>query len=296
VQTAQTCGRHQLTTINGALKIDDSSYSNGLVAIQIKRPDGDTMTLRTVNTGANPSNTIVDIKNVSSTDFNRNPVSNVATNSLAYFTVYIENKAATTQPVTYYINIYDNLNTPIAHTSGSQVMQPNSIISSTVSVEIPSWAANGRATVFASAFTTLPDANGVPYCPEKSSTFTVNGQQGVSPPTTPNGNQGSYSLELRIPRNSPLGQYTVIVSSASNGVNAFSSTNLEVYQLGDLYPSIDGDGVVNSDDIASFVNSYIKYYGGFSYDTRADMNHDGTMNSDDISAFVNAYIIYYSWG
>jgi hypothetical protein len=240
------------------------------------------------------SNT-VDIVNVTCTDLERNLVSNIPENTVAYYTVFIENKASTTQEVTYFINVYDNTNTPIGHSSGSQQIQPNSVVFATLPIEIPFWVADGRATVFASAYTTLPEANGIPYCPEKSSTFTINGQQGASPPSTPNGNQGTYSLLIRVPRNAPLGRYTTVVSSTASGAKAYTSGYFDVYQPADFSPSPNGDGVVNSADIAAFVNSYIKYYGGYSYDTRTDMDHNGVINSNDISLFVNAYIIYYSW-
>jgi hypothetical protein len=295
VSTNPTCGRHQLTSMAGSLKLDGSLLQNGLIAVEIKYPDGNILTLRTLNTGANPSSSLVDIKNVSCTDFDRNPVTNVVENSIAYYTVFVENKAATTQQVVYYINVYDNSNTPIGHASGSQQIQPNSIISATFPVEIPSWVADGRATVFASAYTTIPDANGVPYCPEKSSTFTINGQQGASPPTTLSGSGGNYNLSLRVPRNAPLGQYSIIISSTASGASAYTSGVFNVYQPADFFPTSAGDGIVNSADIAAFVNAYIKYYAGDAYDRRADMDNNGVVNSADIAIFVNAYITYYSW-
>jgi hypothetical protein len=295
IPTNFACGRYQQTNITGLLKLDGSSVNNGLVAVQINKPDGNVLTLRTVNTGTNPTSPNVDIKNVSCTDFERNPVSNVAKGSQAYFTVFVENKASQLRHVVYNLDIYDNTNTPIGHSSGSQDLEPNSIIGATFPIEIQTWVSDGRATVFASAYTTLPEENGTPYCPEKSSVFTIANQQGASPPSTPTGSQGNYYLAIRVPKNAQLDRYTIYISSTYNSLSAYGSGYFDVFQPGDLSPLPSGDGVVNSADIAAFVNAYIRYYAGSPYDKRADMDQNDVMNSNDITSFVNAYIVYYSW-
>jgi hypothetical protein len=238
---------------------------------------------------------VISVKNASCTDDSGVPVSNVTLGTMASFTVFIENKGAQAKNYTLFVNVYDNSNSPIGHSALATEIQPNTINFWIAQIEIPTWANTGNGTVFASAYTALPDLNGVPYCPEVSSTFTILGQQGGSAPSTPQGNQGNYNLTIRATKSLPLGTYNIFVSSTYNGINAYSSGYFDVFQPGDLAPAPNGDGSMNSADTAAFVTNYLKYYAGLSYDHHADMDGNGIMNSNDVTLYVNAYLTYSSW-
>jgi ABC-type phosphate transport system substrate-binding protein len=61
---------------------------------------------------------------------------------------------------------------------------------------------------------------------------------------------------------------------------------------GSKHPNLP-DNVVNSADIAYFVNAYIAYYQTGSLNPYCDFNGDKQVNSADIAGFVNNYIKYY---
>jgi hypothetical protein len=54
------------------------------------------------------------------------------------------------------------------------------------------------------------------------------------------------------------------------------------------------NNVVNSADIAYFVNAYIAYYATGALNPYVDFNGDKQVNSADIAGFVNNYIKYYA--
>jgi hypothetical protein len=286
-----TFGRFQQTNITGVLNLDGYSLQNGLVALEIKQPNGVPLTVRTVNTGANPSSVTVDIVNVTCSDLSGNPVSDVTRGSLAYFTAYAHNNDNIDRSALIIMTIYDNSNSPIGYAATTITVPNRSNTFATLSVPIPSWAVDGRAAVFAAAYTNLPDAGGTPFCPEKSSTFTIGGLLGSSPPVTPTGNQGNYNLPITIPKNAPLGTYTIQARSSYGGVTAFADKSFNVNQPGDF----DGNGRVNSEDVAAFVDQYINYWAGRPFSDIADFDDNNKVDSNDVALFVTAYIVYWSW-
>jgi hypothetical protein len=86
------------------------------------------------------------------------------------------NNIRTTGPVNVRVTItlYDNANVPIAVMTFQQNnLAPGLTTATAQSLNIPSWAFVGVATVYVNAFTALPSQGGVPYCPETTSVFTI---------------------------------------------------------------------------------------------------------------------------
>jgi hypothetical protein len=91
-----------------------------------------------------------------------------------YFNLTAENIAFTHRVVTFTVVAYDECGVPI----GCGVLQgfiirPGASQIFVISVQIPRWAFVGVAFVYANAYTDLPTAGGVPYCPEVSTTFMI---------------------------------------------------------------------------------------------------------------------------
>jgi hypothetical protein len=248
------------------------------------------MFLRTVNTGSNPPEFKAEIQSIYLSDAQGNPVSVATKGTLSYFTVTLKNNQPAPLDTLVAISIFDNNNCPIGFSSAqTAIPQGTSVV--ILSIPITTWAISGRATVFATLCSKLPSTGGVPYCTEASGFFTINGQQGADPPTTPNGNQGQYALSFRIPpKASTTIPYTIYMSSAYTGLQAFSNAAFSVYQPGDF----NGDSKLNYLDIAQFMDAYINYYQHNPFDSRADFDSNGKVDYRDISAFMDAYIIYYS--
>jgi hypothetical protein len=159
----------------------------------------------------------------------------------------------------------------------------------TISTAIPWGAASGTGAVFANAFTTWPKNGGAAYSTEKSASFTIDSPAG-NPPTTPNGNQGSFSLSYTIPQRANTGTYTVYATSAANGVTASQTTQFNVRQPGDF----DADSDLDIQDTLDYVKNYLNYYAGQPWNPIADIDEDGEIDVQDSIQYVKAYLVYYS--
>ncbi len=291
VNANSTYNRLEHASIAGILAQDGSPISNGLVGIQITYPNNNILTMRTVNTGGNPQNQIAIIQSVYLSDQNGNQISSTPKGSLSSFRVLVTNNDQQARSMLITLTIYDNYNSPIGFVSSAAPIQGGETRQVILSVPISSAASPGIARVFADVYSDEINEGGVPYCQERSSTFTINVQQGSAVPDTPNGNQGSYTLPFTIPINAPLGTYKIDVSSVNNGLSAFSSRTFTVRQAGDF----NGDGKIDANDITTFVISYINYWNGRFYNQMADFDHNDAINVNDISQFVLTYIQYWSW-
>jgi hypothetical protein len=93
----------------------------------------------------------------------------------AEFELEIQNIAKTLKNATVTVVIYDELAVPIAVITYTWTILPEETMLFSSELGIPMWAFVGIAYVYANAFTILPTPTneGVPYCPEASSTFII---------------------------------------------------------------------------------------------------------------------------
>lgn len=91
-----------------------------------------------------------------------------------YFNLTAKNNALVPKFVTLTVNIYDEQHVPIGQVVlHDWVISPSTSKIFVVGLQIPKWACIGIATMYANAYTNLPQLNGVPYCPEVSVTFII---------------------------------------------------------------------------------------------------------------------------
>jgi PKD repeat protein len=91
-----------------------------------------------------------------------------------HFNITAENIAFTSKTVTFTVVARDAGNVPIGLIILQDwVISPGASVIFLVSVGIPEWAFTGLAAAYTSAYTDLPTAGGVPYCPEISTLFTI---------------------------------------------------------------------------------------------------------------------------
>jgi hypothetical protein len=287
--------RNETVNISGTLKQDSAPVTDGLVGIQVNSNGDNTLVLRTVNTGSNPSyQPVPTITNVFSCDISGNPVSDFSKSTIASYKVTVYNYDTIDRYVLVSVNVYDNNNKPLYVLTGELTIIGRTASSIILGSGIPTWAASGRATVFANLYTGLPKNGGVPYSAESSSIFTIGGVQGNAPPAMGNGNNGNYMLSFKLPPTATVGTSTVYARSTYNGLTStLASTFFQVNQLGDFT----GDGIVNFNDIIMFVDSYIHYNSGQAWIPATDFSNDNKVDFNDIIAFVDAYIAYHDvWG
>jgi hypothetical protein len=245
---------------------------------------------RTVNTGQNPQTPLLaEVNSVYSSDLSGNPVSTVTKNGLAYFKATVSNYDLASRTILVTLNIYDSNNVVLSQVSAEIPIPARDTTSFIISAFIPPGAVSGTAVVFADAYTAWPNAGGVPYCPEISATFNIN-SPGGSPPSTPSGNQGVYSLIFKLPQRASVGSYTVYTSAARDGITASQSTSFTVIQPGDF----NGDAILDFSDTTTYVKNYLKYNAQQPWNPAADLDHDGDVDFVDTTAYVKAYIIYWS--
>jgi hypothetical protein len=287
--TQASYGRGDIVNISGTL-LSNNEPAAGLVGVMVV--NGQTsITTRTVSAGtvSNPPGAITAAY---LSDLSFNPLTSVSSGGLAYFTIRVINNDVIPRDLVAIISVYDNNGVPLS-SSGVKETQfsTGNGYSTTVSVEIPSWAAGGSAYAYGQLFSNWPDQGGYPLAPETPISFTLNGaSHGVNQPSTSSGSQGSYALSFKLAPKALLGQENVYVSSNSNGVLASNVASFSVNQLGDF----NGDSALDFNDLLSFSDNWVAYNNGQSWNHIADINNDGILNFNDLLLFSNAWVYYNS--
>jgi len=208
--------------ISGNVTYNGAPVSSGLAGIQVKGPQG-TFIARTRPLGPTVSqNFVMEIVLVTlSADQYGNPQKTIIRGNTAYFTVIVRNKGFTDRTVTITLNIYDNDTIPIGYKALTIQILAGATINYTWSLDIQSWAKNGTATVYANVWDSLPESNGVPYCPEKAATFAILESQydetlpkQVSPQPIQN---GTFNIGFRLSPEPKPGTYTVYATATYQG-------------------------------------------------------------------------------
>ncbi len=88
------------------------------------------------------------------------------------FTIEAENIASTTRKVVFSVQVFDELNVPVASVSVETFIDPG-VHTYILTVEIPQWAYAGLATATVNAFTDWPELGGVAYCPAVTAQFHI---------------------------------------------------------------------------------------------------------------------------
>jgi len=259
--------------ISGNLTFESQPLSQALVALQIN-DRAVPYTFRTLYTGEAPPSGpwYVEITNVYLGDSYGNPITSIKKGDIAYIYIYYQNTYSRDLNVTIAFTIYDVNNVPLfAHAPVSQSLPPGTGYYTVYTLAIPENAEEGTATIYASAFTALPENEGTPYSPEKSNTFNIMSTQTST-------SEGSYSHSFQIAKKGTrLGNYTVFVASFYQGYKATKTTSYQVILLGD----INNDLYVNVKDAVLLGVAFGSEPGDLNWDARADLNKDGYINIKD---------------
>ncbi len=282
-------------TISGTLVSNGFSPDDGLVGIQIPYPTGGaSMILRTIQTGTTQGfNQPEQISSAYSSDASGTiHVGTFLNGANGYFTAVVTNNGNQLRSTLVAISIYDGNGVPLGLATasislGAQASQPE-----TLSIPIPTSAHTGTAYGYADVYTDWPQNGGVPLAQEQAFQFTISGGAPAfgSAPTS-SGNAGAYSMTFTLPKNTQLGNYPVYASAIYSGLLGTASTT---FNVPGWFGDFNGDGKVDSSDFFIFLNAYISYYQGQSYNTACDLNHDGKVDANDFFLFLNDYIQYWS--
>ena len=117
---------------------------------------------------------LIEITQVKTVDAYGNPKASFTKGEHIYFNMTVKNIAFTTKTATLIMVVYDECGVPIGWvTLPDWMIGPGRTEIFTIDLLIPSWSYVGVETVYANAYTQLPELGGVPYCPETSTTFVI---------------------------------------------------------------------------------------------------------------------------
>jgi len=271
--------------IYGNLTLYDQPITDALVAVQISDARGTPIVIRTVNTGTTPSNSFyVFIASIFASDAYGNPKNTFSPGELAYFNITVLNVDIEPRLTLITVNAYDQNNMSLASGSIKTLLPESTFTILIISVPISAEAANGTAIAYANAYTDWPMLGGVPYCPERKATFTINSTNPTSPTTIETVN-ANYNVIFKIPTQVAVGNFTAHVTSTYQGFTTYNSTIFRVKILGD----INGDDTCNYKDLWLLLYSYGSKEGDPKYNPEADFNRDSWVNYRDLWILLKNY-------
>jgi hypothetical protein len=285
-------------TIYGNLTLNETSVTDGLVAIQVKDPSDETLMFRTQTTGTPPSATpYVKVRSIIPCDSTGAPKDSFQRGSWAFFKITVTNYDIEDWRALMTVSTYYPDNAPFGGYSLEVTLLGQTTQPFWESIWIPSDAPLGNATSYGNAYSGLPELGGWPFCTEASATFlitdggalssTTASKQSSQPSTTLQVN-GNYNTTFKLSLSFSAGNYAIYVTSRYWAEEVFNTATFEVKLLGD----INGDGKVDYLDDRIFGRAYIAYGQTGEYDPRCDFNDDGKIDYLDDRIFGKAYVEY----
>ncbi len=277
-------GFGSLVQIFGNLTLDGSPVEDGLVGVQVNDPVGYLLATRTLDTGTIPSdNWVIEILQVATVDSQGNPKDTFKIGQTAYIEVTMKNNLDFSRDGWITATVLDADLIPIA-VPRSEGSIPPGTSKRTFSLPLSTGITLGQATIYANIYTKQPADKGMPYCPEKTSTFTITSStqstsNQLSPPQTTS-TYGSYSFTFRIYKNyARKGNYTVSATSQYQIINlTANTTKFEVILEGD----VNGDDTVDIFDLVIVGLALGSEPSDPNWDPRADINGDDLVDIFDL--------------
>lgn len=283
--------RAETVTVQGTLRLGTEPVGDGVVGIQVNKPNGDLLLARANTTGSAGGTWSVEILQAYPSDSAGNPKSSFLRGTLAWFTIVVRNNLDVDKPLTLVLTLFYSSMVPYKVKVPVQLSIGPGNQTFYVSDPIPTNAVPGQYIVFANAFSELPAFTGYAYCPEKSATFNITSTtslalaSGIEGQTVETASVvGSYSLGFRLSTSAMLGNYSVYAGSYYKGQqpqgqqdNAASA--FQVKLVGD----INQDNKVDGKDIAIAAKAFGTRPGEQYWDPRADINLDDRVDGKDIA-------------
>jgi PKD repeat protein len=223
--------------INGTFLKDGSPASNALIIVEICDPRENAIIFRTLKIG-NPTYTLpVNIKNLSITDTNYNPLSTIKVGTDIRIIITVENPQATSREVFITITLFDANMVPIFAGYSSATILPGKVISPIFSTSIPLWACSGKALLVGNVYNKEPKTMAIAYALEKRLNFYISktNQGFISYMEDSNAQDSSqpglYSFAFRLSPEPINGSYqTYIIGQIDPATASQTSTTFQVQQ------------------------------------------------------------------
>jgi hypothetical protein len=265
--------------INGTLKYDGTPVSNVLIGLEVRDREDLPFIFRTLPCGRiTQTNWLVNITALYPCNSNGVPTYNFTKGQTVWLFCEIANyDLYDAHYVIICITLYDSLNSPIlSKYLTSQTIPKNSSISILTSlIKIETTMPSGTYPLYASTFDGYPRNKGLPYCPEKMTSFTVVNPSNLPP--SPPSQDGVYQTSYHISSQVRLGNFTVYVSAYYRGIKATATTTYKAVLKGD----INKDNAVNFKDSILLGAAFNSMPGDPNWNQNADLNSDGIINYKD---------------
>lgn len=117
---------------------------------------------------------IIELIEIKTVDQYGSPTDTFARGEQIHFNLTAKNVALVSKAATFTVAIYDEHNVPIGQIIlHNCVLTPGPAKTFLFNIKISQWACVGSGAAFVNAYTDLPYLGGVPWCPEKSTTFLI---------------------------------------------------------------------------------------------------------------------------
>lgn len=285
----------QLVNIYGNVSFEGTLVEEGLVGIQVRNPDGETVAFRTVPANTTPSEDwSVEIDSIIPVDMGGSPKDTFSKNSIAYFNVTVKNNRLFGEQHVYLtITHYDSDSSPFFLMPQGLTIPPQK--NTTVRLEAPifEWISPGGAIAHANLYEygNLPKDGGCPLCPEKSACYTITESSGgaaalFTPKTREFNGTGNFCAKLRLPPDAPLGTYVVSITAYSvwKGFTIMTFSN-EYKMLEDIVI----DRVIDIYDIVIVAGAYGTKNGDLLWNPEADIESNGKIDIYDVVKVASSY-------
>lgn len=296
----QICGLGEEVYIYGNLTLNGSPVQDGRVALQVIDPQANPIyhsyTLRCVPTDTVPiGQWSVSVAWVYPCDAMGEPKYSFKRGTLGYLMMAISNSEDEDRDAIITYTLYDSENVPHICWWESNSFPPGTT-QKMISMPIPSEASLGEATVYANAYTELPENDGTAYYNEKSANFIVTSTALMGTTHLEEASQqstyieGSYNSTFRLIKGGRIGTYTIHVTSNYTGQHATDTITFQVILIGD----VDGNKKINMRDVGLACLAYGSSEGEPGWNPDADVyphevGGDGKINMRDIGVICLHY-------
>jgi hypothetical protein len=262
----------------------DAPVTQGIVGVEVTKPSGQPLILRTLPTGSIPSqNWLVNFTAFYPCDSNGNPEYSFQAGEAVYVYAAWKNFDKTfAHTVLCAVTVYGANSVPLGYQLFTTSLAPYATEVVTEDMTMIPTSTVGNVTFYASLFSDLPENGGYPYCPEQNATFTIGTLTSNSP--FESSSDGFYNFSFTLPSSGiPVGNYTVY---ATTPYGADAHATFTVILVGDIL----GDGVVDIYDAIALSKAFGSHCANYSYpgepaspnwNPAADLNHDGIVDIYD---------------
>jgi hypothetical protein len=274
----QEYGVNEDVTISGTLVFNGIPVNGTLVGLEVRDRADLPFVFRTLPCGTiTQTNWLVDITAIYPCNSNGVPKYSFKKNEKVFFFCTVTNfDLYADHHILLCISLYDAFAVPIraACLLAQDLTRDSSATTLSMLIEVESGMVSGTYTVYASVFDDYPGSEGIPYCPEKTTSFTVSTSSTYASQFS-SLQVGTYQTSYHIPsQQARLGNFTVYASAHYTGKTSATNAIFEVVLKGD----ITNDMIVNFLDAIRLGSAYGTRPGDHDWNPNADLNHDDIIN------------------